>query len=177
MALRGKNISFEIRQLIVFHHAKGRSYKQLSELFNVKKCTVQKIVRRFNEEGRIDYENAKAGRPRILNKREERRVIRKIKLDPKVSAPNIASQIAEECEKRVNPETIRRIIRREGYNGRIARKKPFINERNRKIRLQFAREHYLKEDKWWHDIIFCDESKFNVFGSDGRTMVWRKPNQ
>ncbi|GFT46790.1 transposable element Tcb1 transposase [Trichonephila clavipes] len=27
-----------------------------------------------------------------------------------------------------------------------------------------------------HTVIFFDESKFNIFGSDGRQYVWRKPN-
>ncbi len=45
-----------------------------------------------------------------------------------------------------------------------------MNEHNRKIRLQFAREHYLKQETWWHDVIFCDESKFNLSESNGRTM-------
>ena len=30
---------------------------------------------------------------------------------------------------------------------------------------------------FWQKVLFSDESKFNIFGSDGRTMVWRKPNQ
>ncbi|GFV61025.1 transposable element Tcb1 transposase [Trichonephila clavipes] len=28
----------------------------------------------------------------------------------------------------------------------------------------------------WNEVIFSDESKFNIFGSDGRRMVSRKPN-
>ncbi|GFV25409.1 transposable element Tcb2 transposase [Trichonephila clavipes] len=30
--------------------------------------------------------------------------------------------------------------------------------------------------QFWNEVIFSDESKFNIFGSDGRRMVWRKPN-
>ncbi len=78
-----------------------------------------------------------------------------------IKCTKIASNIADECKKHVNPKTICRIIRRAGYNGRVAKRKPLINERNRKIRLQFAREHHLKQERWWHDVIFCDESKFN----------------
>ncbi|GFY24670.1 transposable element Tc1 transposase [Trichonephila clavipes] len=48
----------------------------------------------------------------------------------------------------VSAGTVRRVLRKAGYNGRVARKKA----------------------------LNCDESKFNIFGSDGRRMVWRKPN-
>ncbi len=95
---------------------------------------VQKIVEHFEKQGRIDYLNTNVTRPRKLNERNERLVLRKVKLNPKLSAPKIASNIEDECKKHVNPETIRRIIRRAGYNGQVARRKPFINERNRKIR-------------------------------------------
>lgn len=94
-----------------------------------------------------------------------------------MSAPKIAQEVAVECKKQVHPSTIRRILRREGLHGRIARKKPFINDRNRKRRLQFAREYVLKEDMWWEDCLFSDESKFNVFGADGAVRVWRKKNE
>jgi hypothetical protein len=30
--------------------------------------------------------------------------------------------------------------------------------------------------EFWQNVIFCDESKFNVFGSDGKKFVWRRPN-
>ncbi|GFY20644.1 transposable element Tc1 transposase [Trichonephila clavipes] len=30
--------------------------------------------------------------------------------------------------------------------------------------------------QFWNEVIFSNESKFNIFGSDGRRMVWRKPN-
>lgn len=93
-----------------------------------------------------------------------------------MSAPKLVTELFDEHEKTVSAQTVRRIIKKYGYNGRAARKKPFINLRNRKVRLNFAMEHINKDPSWWNDVIFLDESKFNLFGSDGRTMVWRKPN-
>ncbi|GFU06225.1 transposable element Tc1 transposase [Trichonephila clavipes] len=60
--------------------------------------------------------------------------------------------------------------------GRVARKKPPIGKRNRVKRLKFAKEHILKPQQFWNEVIFSDESKFNIFGSDVRRMVSRKPN-
>ncbi|GFW19677.1 transposable element Tcb1 transposase [Trichonephila clavipes] len=73
-------------------------------------------------------------------------------------------------------ETVRRVLRKAGYNGRVARKKPLIGKRNRVKRLKFTKEHILKPQQFWNEVLFSDESKFNIFGSDGRRMVWRKPN-
>jgi hypothetical protein len=59
----------------------------------------------------------------------------------------------------------------------LQKKKPFVREVNRKKRLNFASEFSLKEDIYWNDDIFADESKFNVFGSNGRVLVWPQPNE
>ncbi|GFT83541.1 HTH_Tnp_Tc3_2 domain-containing protein [Trichonephila clavipes] len=58
----------------------------------------------------------------------------------------------------------------------IAVEKPFISLQNQKERLKFAKTHKMKTDNFWKKVIFSDESKFNIFGSDGRRTVWRKPN-
>lgn len=63
-----------------------------------------------------------------------------------------------------------------GICGRSPRKKPFISEANRVKRLEFAREYINKSRSFWQTVIFSDESKYNLFGSDGRGYVWRKKN-
>ncbi|GBO27609.1 Transposable element Tc1 transposase [Araneus ventricosus] len=34
-----------------------------------------------------------------------------------------------------------------------------------------------KPETYWNNVLFADESKFNIFGSDGRIMVWRRRNE
>ncbi len=49
---------------------------------------------------------------------------------------------------------------------------------NRKRRLDFAKEYRDKPEHFWYDVIFTDESKYNVFGSDSRREIrWRRPNE
>ncbi|GFY70892.1 transposable element Tcb1 transposase [Trichonephila inaurata madagascariensis] len=38
----------------------------------------------------------------------------------------------------------------------------------------FASPHVDKDFDFWKTVVFTDESKFNVFRSDGRGKVWRK---
>ncbi|CAH2108158.1 unnamed protein product [Euphydryas editha] len=54
------------------------------------------------------------------------------------------------------------------------RKKFFVNKVNREKRLEFAKTYQNKDREFWNKVIFSDESKFNIFGSDGRRTVWRK---
>jgi len=42
-------------------------------------------------------------------------------------------------------------------------------------RLSFAQTYLDRNFEYWEQVIFSDESKFNIFGSDGEGKVWRKP--
>jgi hypothetical protein len=49
----------------------------------------------------------------------------------------------------------------------LAVKKPLLSPRHRQLRLNFAREH--ADWSWvdWSTVMFSDESKFDLFQSDG----------
>ncbi|GFY14656.1 retrovirus-related Pol polyprotein from transposon opus [Trichonephila clavipes] len=49
-----------------------------------------------------------------------------MKIDPKISAPKIAASTSNTLGRSVSAETVRRVLRKAGYNGRVARKKPLI---------------------------------------------------
>ena len=68
----------------------------------------------------------------------------------------------------ISPQTVRNRM----YEvGRFARKKPFVERSNRYKRVLWAREHLSKLKGFWNFILWPDESKFNIFGSDGRQTV------
>lgn len=72
---------------------------------------------------------------------------------------------------------MRRSIIRSGYNSCTARRKPLVSDVNKKKRIDFANDYKNKANEFWDNVIFSDESKFNVFGSDGRFKVWRKQGE
>ena len=63
----------------------------------------------------------------------EQKVLRKVKKNPKISAPKIAFKLENETGKKVNNETVRRDIRRYGYNGRVVRKKLYVKQIERSV--------------------------------------------
>jgi hypothetical protein len=40
--------------------------------------------------------------------------------------------------------------------------------------MEFARAYVNKPIDFWKTVLFSDESKFNIFGSDGPQYVWRE---
>ena len=71
----------------------------------------------------------------------------------------------------LNINTIRNRAHEAGLLGRVARKKPLVNKVNRGKRLKYAKDMLNKPLRFWETVIWSDESKFNLFGSDGKVMV------
>ena len=88
----------------------------------MKSNTVGDIVRRFRNEGRVASIKQK-GRPKKLTTREERGILRKVKTKPRLSVPKLIAELFTEHEKTVSTQTIRRSIKKQRLNGRVARKK------------------------------------------------------
>lgn len=42
--------------------------------------------------------------------------------------------------------------------------------------MDFAKQHLNRPESFWENVVFSDESKFNIYGSDGAQKVWKKVN-
>ncbi|CAK9803685.1 Transposable element Tc1 transposase [Anthophora quadrimaculata] len=164
------------RNLIIKLCLQGKSFREVGKIVGRTHSTVQKIINKFRYEGTVRNKPGR-GRKKILTTAEERFICRKIKIDPQTNIRNLTSEVSSRIKTKISVETIRRTLRKEGYNGRIARKKPYISEANRKKRLEFAKAFVNYDESFWENVIFSDETKINLFGRDGRKqIVWRKVN-
>lgn len=137
------------------------------------RSTIQAIIRRAMASETLH------NKPQVVDRLslavDKRFLVRELKKNPRVSAP----QLQVELQNRgvcASASTVRNACRGKGFHGRIARRKFFVSERNRKAWLAFAKKYQNESSEFWKKIIYSDESKFNLFGSDGKWMVWRKRN-
>jgi transposase len=151
----------------------GHSITAVSFLHGLHRSTVSRIYRKYKEGGGYE-DKPRTGRPKVFTDRNERSMIRKLM---KGECAN-----AEELRKvwegpPISTQTIQNALQRNGLKGRSTRKKPLLKKTHRKRRLAFAKKyrHWSLQD--WHRVVWSDESKFNVFGSDGRSWCWRKDGQ
>jgi len=103
----------------------------------------------------------------------DRTIQRKMKINRRISASSVKGELQTELSIAVSESTIRRRAHEVGFYGRVARKKPYVNKINRGKRLEYARTYREELFGYWNRVIWSDESKFNLFGSDGKVMVWR----
>lgn len=173
MGRKGKETTEEERKIIINLRNTNKTIKEISEIVKRPKSTITSILHRFD--GCTNYKNKdRDGRPKKLTERESRKLIQIVKKNPKITSSKIAGQIKEMTGKDIHPRTVRRTLHSAGYSARVCRKKPCITKINKEKRLVFAKEYINKENDFWDAVIWSDESKFNIYKSDGRILVWRK---
>ncbi|GBO42438.1 hypothetical protein AVEN_31656-1 [Araneus ventricosus] len=138
MARSRKEITISIRKLIIFNHSGGKSVRNVAKLVNLSHSTVQYVLKRFKEENWIGNKVRK-GRQAKLSERDQRFIIRKFVKNPRLSALKVSAEFNKEFSTPISPETVRRVLRAAGLNGRSARRKFFVSAENRKLMLSFAK--------------------------------------
>ncbi|CCO38111.1 Transposable element Tcb2 transposase [Rhizoctonia solani AG-1 IB] len=88
-----------------------------------------------------------------------------------------ATRIQHEFFPDLHPQTVRRHLQALGLMARKPRKVPYLSYKHRQARRSWAAEHQLWEAIQWARVIFSDESKFNLFSSDGPRYVWRRKGE
>ena len=171
----GIKIPLEIKELIVKMHNEGKSFGQISEIVSRPRSSVQYVIEKFKKTGTLEISPGR-GRPKIIDLRLGRKIERMVNHDSKTNAVEIAKTIKESENMNVNPQTIRNFLHQNQYKACVSRKKPFISKKNVKLRLEYAKNFVNMAEDFWKTVIFTDESKFNIFGSDGRRFVWRREN-
>ncbi len=62
-------------------------------------------------------------------------------------------------------------------HGRCPRRKPLLKLAYKKACKQFAEDNLAKNINYWSHVLWSDESKVNLFDSDGVQHVWRRPGE
>lgn len=169
-------ISPSVRCKVIELKNEKKTYREIAKMLKLPVSTVGYIIKTVMDTGSL-LTKRRTGRPKVLSERQERSIVLHARKHPFTSAQELVNMVETTAQQRVSKSTIKNVLNRANYHGRAARKKPFISEVNRAKRLAFAKEHLNKPISFWESVLFTDESKFNIFGSDGRRYVWRKPNE
>ena len=160
-----------LRQLVVQIKAKGMTLSAIAREVGRSKSVISRILK-TNKDTDSFQSPKKAGRPHKTSAREDR-IMRRLSMGNRFNtAAGIAHQISAEQGKDLSWHTMSCRLRQFGLKAHSAMTKPLISRKYKKARLAFDKEHVVWTEESWPRVHFSDESKFNLFGSDGKDYVW-----
>lgn len=169
---RAKRLTDEERAAVLWGREAGRTQAELSDQFGVSQGAISQLLSSMKNRGTV--KRAKAhGNPRKTTKKLDQMIVRISRDNPQMTAVDITRDLHEFHGSDVSVWTVRRRLCDAGLHGRRPVTKPLISKKNRLARLKFATEHVGWTPQQWAEVIWTDESKFLLFGSDGRTYVRR----
>lgn len=164
------------RGIIIGFYQSGDSERTISEKLGRSKTAIHKTISRYRETGTFTIA-PRSGRPKKLNERDKRHLKLIINKERREPAEKIREIFVNSTGKEVSLNTMRSTLYEMGYHSRVALRKPYISELNRRFRLKWSRERRLWTTNDWKKVIWSDESRFTLFQNDGKIHVWRLPKE
>ncbi len=161
---------------IVALHKDGVGYKKIANTLKLSCSTVAKTIQRFNRTGSTQN-RPRHCRPKKLSARAQYHIQRLCLGNRRMSAASIAAEIEGVGSQPFSAQSICRTLHQIGLHGCHPRRKPLLKMMHKKARKQFAEDKQTKDMDYWNHVLWSDETKINLFGSDGVKRVWRQPGE
>lgn len=173
---KGRNITPEQRRQVQLLKRQGLTYRNISQQLGISLGACHKAMQHIKI-WKTTENIPRKPKVRKTDCRTDRIIHRLSEADRFKTAVDIHREIQLHLDDEISVRTVQRRLSEFGLLGRVARHKPYISEKNRRARLQFAKDHLNWTEKQWSKVVFTDESKFNRMGSDGKIYVRRRTGE
>src|SRR6266545_1801506 len=149
--------------------------REIADILDHPKSTVHDVIYAYRNLG-FETMPPQNGRPQTIIERDGRYLEKLLKENRRTNIYELTDNFVASTSTNVNTRTVKHYLHDQGFYERVGVKKPLVTEPNRKKRLLWAQEHENWE-KEWKNVIWSDESKFELFKGDGRKYVWRQEHE
>lgn len=150
----------------------GYTHKNIRNILGVSKGCISNIAKK--QKLNLPLENRPGqGRKKLTTSKEDRHLIKLMKKDRRQTSRQLASEWSLSNRKVISARTVRRRLFNAGYKSYTTKRKPYRKPHHRYVRLKFARDHKKWTFNEWKNVIFSDESHFEVFNRKNRSFVRR----
>ncbi len=161
------------RARIYYLKKAGKTNDEIRKKFGPHRSTINKIVKDFEENHHFYPLKGPVGPKLKMSVRDDRIAVRAIASGTAKTAVDVQQTLFPH----VHPQTVRRHLKNKGLHAYKRWKVPLLQTRHRRVRFSWAKTHRKWGMKQWWRVVFSDESKFNLIGSDGVEYCWRRPGE
>ena len=171
-----KQLTLCDKTLILDWKKKHISVRAMAKQLNVNESSVRRFLAKFEIRRTLDRKYG-SGRPRCTSVREDRLIKRLCLRDRFATSSQIRRTLEKSVGSVISAKTVQRRLNEVGLRASRPAKKPLLTQKMKKTRLEWAKtfKNWTVDD--WSQVIFSDESKFNLFGSDGNKYVRRRKGE
>uniref|UniRef100_A0A8C5M2G2 Transposase n=1 Tax=Leptobrachium leishanense TaxID=445787 RepID=A0A8C5M2G2_9ANUR len=173
--VKSREWSRKTREEVITLHRKDNGYKKIAKMLNIPRDTIGSIIRKFKAKGTVETLPGR-GRKKMLTSTAVRYLKRRVEKSPRVTAEELRKDLSD-VGTEVSAQTIRRTLRNEGLHARTPRRTALLSPKNKKSRLQYAKSHVDKPQKFWDSVLWTDETKLELFGPMDQRYVRRRKNK
>ena len=152
---------------VASYHESGNSYKWISERMGIPTSSIGGIVRRYRQQHK-GQSLQRSGRPKALNERDERYILRLANQNPFIST----FEVRKDTGFSASVTTIYCVILKTGLRHWKALRRPKLEPERAAKRLTFAKSLVNKPIEWWKGVIFSDETSIQRGCGDRQKWVW-----
>lgn len=151
--------------------------RELAAKAGIKSHTsVLTIIKRYEETESVE-DRPRSGAPPISTERDQRRLVSIVKKDRTASSTTLANVWKLSNGKTASPATVRRVLHKKNYKWRTACKKPRLNKKQRKQRVEFCKSHKNWTKSMWRSVVFTDEMNVEVDNRKNTVKLRRMPEE
>ncbi|KAK7093882.1 hypothetical protein V1264_007565 [Littorina saxatilis] len=154
----------------------GVSKREVGRRLGVSHYVVVRLHQKFQATNSV-LERPRSGRPKKTTQREDRFIRRQALQQRGATANIIRGQLRVATNTNVSTKTIRKRLHEVGLRSRRPAVRPRLTAAHRQARLAFCHNHARWTRQQWADVLFSDESRFNLHHHDGRARVWRRQGE
>lgn len=154
----------------------GLSQRDVARRLRIGRSSVQRVYRRYLETGAFDRRPG-TGRPRATSAADDRFIHLTVLRNRRLNAVQVQRSLRDERQVIISSDTVRRRLAERNLTPRRAATGPALTVAHRRARLQFAQEHRDWTFDQWSNVLFTDESRVSLHGSDRRQRVYRRPGE
>ncbi|CAJ0923773.1 unnamed protein product [Ranitomeya imitator] len=174
-----QQLSKEKRVAIITLRNEGPSLRKIGKTLKVSPSAVAKTIKHYRETGSHE-DRPRKGRPRVTSASEDK-IFRVTSLrDRRLTAAQIRDQVnatQSSSSRHISTTTVKWRLCAAGLHGKIAAKKPLLRTGNKQKTLVWTKEHKEWTLDQWKSVLWSDESKFEIFGSNHRVFVRRRKGE